>query len=121
MHALAQCVLIRMQTKVAGNSVSLALRLSCFSAFTFPLLSPIHPSSCSHPEQQLHIAAASPPPVSNTKMTFTSSTCRKMGKTETEWCGEKRDEEKGGREMWRMEKQEVKKAKKMEEEMEDKW
>lgn len=92
MQILAQCVLIRMQTKVAGNSVS---PTSVFSDFTVLLLSSIHPSSCGYPEKQLHIAASSPPPVSNTKMTFTSSTCRKMGWTEAEWYGEKKERMRG--------------------------
>ena len=87
MQTAAQCVLIGMQTKVAGKFCPPPPCLFCFSACTFPLLSSIHPSSCSYLEKPLHIAASFPPlpsppttTISNTKMTFTSSTCRKMGK-----------------------------------------
>ncbi|CAB1420783.1 unnamed protein product [Pleuronectes platessa] len=65
------CVPIRRHTEVTGNSAPITLCLFLSSALMFPLLSSIHPSSRSYPEQQLHIAASSPPPIPNTKMTFT--------------------------------------------------
>ena len=61
MQTAAQCVLIGMQTKVAGKFCPPPPCLFCFSACTFPLLSSIHPSSCSYLEKPLHIAASFPP------------------------------------------------------------
>lgn len=105
MQTAAQCVLIGMQTKVAGKFCILP---PCFCACTFALLSSIHPSSCSYPEKAVAYSCIIPSPlpptttISNTKMTFTSSTCRKMGKDRGGVvCGQKKKderEEKGG---WR--------------------
>ena len=111
MQTAVQCVLIGMQTKVAGKFCPPAPPV--FSVSLLARSRSYHPSI--RPPavirwKQLHRAASSPPPpththtttISNTKMTFTSSTCRKMGKDRGGVvCGQKKKEERAEKGGWR--------------------
>lgn len=98
--------------KVAGSSVTVCLFR--FSASTFQLVSFTHPSSCSYPGQQLHIAALSPPPTSSTKMTFTiAQPARRWERQRRSGMGRKKKKghEKMEERMWGMKKKRKRRAK----------